>query len=285
MSYIGKILVVMQLVLSICLMAFAAAVSTYQTNWKEVSQKTQAGLDKQRADYATLEQGSKAAADKFNADLKVEQEKAKELAARVSQLGQQVSLLTGDNKQLSEKSAQQLQISTDLADDSNSRQSEVKIVREKLKTALEDRDLQYKAKAALEDKIFEQDTKIERLSTQNRGLLVTNQQYRDVLNSRGLPLEIEEYQKAKNPPPKVEGVVMETKKPKDGGPLLLAISVGENDGLSKGNVMLVYRTGANPKFLGKARILDINADSAVLELTDKSSGLIEKGDYVTTQLN
>ena len=34
MSFIGKILVVMQLVLSICLMAFAAAVSTYQTNWK-----------------------------------------------------------------------------------------------------------------------------------------------------------------------------------------------------------------------------------------------------------
>ena len=284
MSYIGKILVVLQLVLSVCLMAFAAAVSTYQTNWKAKSESVQKQLDDQRASFAKLEQESKAAADKFNVDLKAEQEKAREAGARNSQLTQQVSLLTGENKRLSDEAAQKTQINTDLVDDSIARQNEVKIVREKLKAALEDRDIQYQAKAALEDKIFEQDTKIERLSGQNKTLLVANQQYRDVLNSRGLPLEIEEYQKAKNPPPKVEGVVTETKKPKDGGDLLLSISIGENDGLSKGNIMLVYRTGDKPKYLGRARILSINADTAVCELFEKS-GLVEKGDYVTTKFN
>ena len=193
MSYIGKILVVMQLVLSICLMAFAAAVSTYQTNWKATSEKIQAQLKTQTESYAKLETETKAAADKFNMDLKAEQEKARDAGVRVTQLTQQISLLTGDNKRLSDEAQQKSQINTDLAEDSIARQNEVKILREKLKLALADRDVQYQAKAALEDKIFEQDTKIERLTTQNKGLLVVNQQYRDVLIARGLPQEIEEY--------------------------------------------------------------------------------------------
>ena len=283
MSYIGKILVVLQLVLSICLMAFAAAVSTYQTNWKAVAEKTKTELEKSRSDYAGLEQKSKADLDKFNVDLKAEQEKAKEANARLSQSVQQVTLLTAENKRMSDEAAQTKQINTDLVDDSNSRQNEVKIVRGLLKSALADRDSQFQAKAALEDKIFEQVTDIERLSAQNKDLMVANQQYRDVLIKNQLPFEIEDYLKAKNPPPKVEGVVMETKKPKDGGNLLLSVSIGENDGLSKGNEMMVFRTGTNPKFLGRARILEVHPDSAVCEIVGKASGLVEKGDYVTTK--
>lgn len=283
MSYIGKILVVMQLVLSICLMAFAAAVSTYQTNWKAKSEATQKQLDTQRQEFAKLEQESKAAADKFNADLKVEQEKGRELAAKVSQLTLQVTNLTGDNTRLAAEAAQRSQINTDLADDSTSRQNEVKIVREKLKAALADRDDQYQQKAALEDKIFEQNTKIDRLTTQNTQLLVDNKNYRDVLASRDLPLEIEEYQKAKTPPPKVEGKVLEARKPKEGSQLF-EISVGENDGLSEGHVVFVYRSGDKVKYLGKATIMSVNADSAVCAMAPRSN-LVEKGDHVATKLN
>ena len=284
MSYIGKILVVMQLVLSVCLMAFAGAVSSYQTNWKAKSEAIQKQLDTKNADFAKLDQDAKNAADKFNVDLKAEQEKAREAGARVSQLTQQVSLLNVENKRLAEEAQGIKQINTDLADDSNARQNEVKIVRGLLKSALEDRDKEYKEKAALEDKIFEQDTKIERYTVQNATLMKTNQQYRDVLNTHGLPTEIEEYLKAKTPPPKVDGVVTETKKPKDGGDLLLAISIGANDGLQMGHVLSVYRLGDKRKYLGRARIVDIDADTAVCELFEKS-GLVEKGDNVTTKLN
>ena len=284
MSFIGKILVVMQLVLSICLMAFAAAVSTYQTNWKVKTETVQKTLDKKSDDFNKLDQESKSAADKFNLDLKAEQQKAAAEAAKVSELGKQVNLLIAENKRLSEEGALNSQIKTDLADDSNSRQAEVKLVREKLKLALEDRDKQYTAKAALEDKIFEQDTKIERLSIQNKTLLVNNQQYKDVLASKNLPTEIEEYQKSKTPPPKVFGEVLEARKAKEGGDMLLSISIGENDGLAVNNELFVYRKGANPKFLGKARILSITADTAVCTLFERA-GLVEKGDHVATKIN
>ncbi len=283
MSYIGKILVVMQLVLSVCLMAFAGAVSTAQTNWKKQTEDTKKQLADLQGKFNELEQSSKAAADKFNADLKDQQEKAREANARVSQLTQQVTLLTSENKRMSDEAAQTKQINTDLVDDSNARQNEVKIVRGLLKSALEDRDKEYKAKAALEDKIFEQDTKIDRLSTQNKELLVANQQYRDVLISKGLPFEIEEYLKTKNPPPKVEGEILEVKKSSTAGNVLVAISIGENDGLSKDNELFAYRTGNKPKFLGKVRVLEVHPDSAICELVSKPSGLIEKGDYVTTK--
>lgn len=283
MSYIGKILVVMQLVLSICLMAFAAAVSSYQTNWKAKAEATQTQLTKLQGDKSQVEKEAKDALDKFNADLKAEQQKGLELAAKVSQLGLQVTNLTGDNTRLAAEAAQKTQINTDLADDSVSRQNEVRIVREKLKLAQEDRDKEYKEKAGLEDKIFELNTKIDRLTTQNTQLLVDNKNYRDVLNARGLPLEIEEYQKAKAPPPKVFGEVLEANKPKEGSQLF-EISVGENDGLSVGNVVFVYRSGEKVKYLGKATIMTVNADKAVCAMAPRSN-LVEKGDHVATKLN
>jgi hypothetical protein len=284
MSYIGKILVVMQLVLSICLMAFAAAVSTYQTNWKKKTEDTQKQLDTQRQEHAKLEQESKQAADKFNAALTAEENKSKDLAFKVNDLTTNVTTLKDLNKKLGEENAQRTQIGIDLADDSNSRQSEVKIVREKLKLALEDRDLQYKKNSALEDKIFEQNTKIDRLATQNRLLMVENKNFKDVLSAHNLPTELEEYQRAKVLPPKVEGKVLEARKAKEGGLMLLTISLGENDGLTMGNELTVYRGGANTKYLGRARVLAIQADTAVCELFQRS-GLVEKGDDVSTKLN
>ena len=284
MSFIGKILVVMQLVLSICLMAFAAAVSTYQTNWKLKTETVQKQFDAKSADYGKLALDKKAVEDKFTLDLNTEKQRADTADSKVASLNKDKETLGGENKRLNEEAALRSQLNTDLAEDSNARQAEVKLVREKLKLALEDRDKEYKQKADLEDKIFEQNTKIERLAGQNKTLLATNQQYKDVLNKHDLPLEIEEFQRAKNPPPKVFGEVLEARRSKDGGDMLLSISLGENDGLSKGHVLLVYRKGDSPKFLGYARVLDIQADTAVLTLF-QNSGLVEKGDHVATKLN
>lgn len=284
MSYIGKILVVMQLVLSICLMAFAAAVSSYQTNWKKKSEDIQKQLDTQRQEFAKLEQSNKLATDKFNVEMEAAKVKNGELSAKVSTLTTANDALAGQNKVLADESAKKTQIGIDLAEDSLSRQNEVQLVRTKLKLAYEDRDKEYKAKAALEDKIFEQNTKIDRLSVQNKQLLVDNKGYRDVLASKGLPMELEEFQKAKAVPPKVEGKVLEARKAKDGGSTLLTISLGENDGLIKGNELFVFRRGSSPKFLGKARVLDIKADTAVCDLF-QISGLVEEGDDVATRLN
>lgn len=284
MSFIGKILVVMQLVLSICLMAFAAAVSTYQTNWKAESEKIKKLLDSKTADHDKLAQDKKAVEDKFTLDLNNEKQRADTADSKVANLNKEKDTLAGENKRLNEEAALKAQINTDLVEDSNARQAEVKLVREKYKLALEDRDKEYKQKADLEDKIFEQNTKIERLMAQNKTLLATNQQFKDVLISKGFPTEIEEYQKSKAPPPKVFGEVLEARKSKDGGDMLLSISLGENDGLSKGHVLFVYRKGDSPKFLGKARVLDIQADTAVLTLF-QNSGLVEKGDHVATKLN
>lgn len=284
MSYIGKILVVMQLVLSICLMAFAAAVSTIQTNWKTKSESVQKLLTAEQATTSQLNADLKTARDSYNAKEAALKTTAGELASKVSLLTTEVENLKGTNLALSKEAKQRTQIGIDLADDSIARQNEVKLVRINYKNALEDRDKEYKAKAALEDKIFEQTTEIDRLKNQNKALLVENKGYKDVLVSRGLPQELAEYTKAKVVPPKVEGKVLEARKSTRGGQMLLTISLGENDGLTVGNELFVYRGGANTKYLGKARVLDVQADEAVCELFQRA-GLVEKGDDVSTKLN
>lgn len=283
MSFIGKLLVVMQLVLSICLMAFAAAVSSYQTNWKAKSESVQKQLDQQRADYAKLEQERKNEADQFNKRLLEEQEKARESGVRVTQLTQQVQTLQGEQRRLNEESERKTQINTDLADDSTARQDEAKLLRAKLKLALDDRDKEYKAKADLEDTIFEQSTKIERLTTQTKSLLLENKQFKDVLIAKGLPTEIEEHQKLQAPAEKVEGRVREVRVASNGGDTLIEISLGENDGLRKKHELFIYSLGEQAKFKGKATVLDVTADSAICRVYQKS-GTIEKDDHVTTRL-
>lgn len=284
MSYIGKILVVMQLVLSICLMAFAAAVSSYQTNWKAKAEATQAQLSKAQQDNNDLTQQMQASAAKHDADMKQEKATSGELTSKVAILNAQVTNLSAEAKRRGEELNQKTQISSDLADDSVARQNEVRLVRVNLMNAYRDRDKENTLNAALQDKNFEMQTKLDRLVAQNTQLMKDNQNYRDVLAAKGLPTEIEEYQRVQAPPPKVEGKVLETRKPSKGGDPLLTISLGENDGLVKGNVLLVYRRGTTPKFLGKARVLYVSADQAVCTLFQRS-GLVEKGDDVTTQLN
>ena len=56
MTFVGKILVVFQLVLSICFMAFAGAVFTAQTNWKVKADTAQKDLEKARGEIKVKEE-------------------------------------------------------------------------------------------------------------------------------------------------------------------------------------------------------------------------------------
>jgi chromosome segregation ATPase len=258
-------------------------VASIQNNWKIKSESVQKNLDSANADKSRIEQEAKGAADKHNMDVKGLEEKVAELNAKIAQQTIQINNLEGERKRANEELAQKTQIGSDLADDSVARQSEVALVREKLKKALADRDVQYDRNSSLEDKNFELVTKVDRLTVQNKQLLVDNKNYRDVLRSKALPEEIEEYQKAKAQPPKVFGEVLEARKPKEGSQIF-EISVGENDGLIRGNRVYVYRSGDKTKYLGQAEIVTIKADTAVCQMLPRGN-LVEKGDHVATKLN
>ena len=90
------------------------------------------------------------------------------------------------------------------------------------------------------------------------------------------------------PPPVVEGVVMDARKSARQGTEFVEISLGSDDGLAKGHSLFVYR-GANGgdrgKYLGKIEIVYVTPDKAVGTVVERAkNGVIQKGDNVTSKL-
>lgn len=282
MSFIGKILVVMQLVMSICLMAFAAAVSTYQTNWKVKADGLEKQLAEQRTKFDNLQKTTDDAATKHAVDLKAQTDLAEQAKVKSEQLQREVVTLAQVNDELKKDSAQKQQLQKDLAVDVLNRHEEVKELRAQIKQAREDRDKEFKAKELLETTIYDLTTDISRLNAMTKEQLRLNEQYRRVLIANKLPSEIEEIVKVTAPAPKgLHGKVRDVMKNPDGGDVLIQTSIGENDGLSKNHILKVYR-GSN--FLGRALVITVGADHAVCRMLGTTRGKIEKGDDVATQL-
>jgi hypothetical protein len=86
-----------------------------------------------------------------------------------------------------------------------------------------------------------------------------------------------------NPPAKhVEGVV------KSVGSDVVQISIGSDDGLAMGNTLWVYRLNvkalAQSKYLGRIKIVGLDAKSAIGEPMGKMAGPIQEGDHVYSRI-
>src|SRR5918993_1446904 len=89
MTFVGKVLVVVQLVLAICFMAFAGAVYTAQDNWRQKYDQSQVELKKAQGDANTAVQQ--------------EQQRETEMTAQLQELQQKVALIDGQLKQTSDQ--------------------------------------------------------------------------------------------------------------------------------------------------------------------------------------
>jgi hypothetical protein len=85
---------------------------------------------------------------------------------------------------------------------------------------------------------------------------------------------------AKNPPPEnVEGIIMRT----DPGSGLVVISIGSDSGLQRGHTLEVFRLNPN-KYLGTIQIMDVRPHEAVGKPTMKMLGPIQQGDRVAAKI-
>jgi hypothetical protein len=92
-----------------------------------------------------------------------------------------------------------------------------------------------------------------------------------------------EKDQSSNPPAKhVEGVV------KSVGSDVVQISIGSDDGLAMGNTLWVYRLNvkalAQSKYLGRIKIVGLDAKSAIGEPMGKMAGPIQEGDHVYSRI-
>jgi multidrug efflux pump subunit AcrA (membrane-fusion protein) len=286
MSTVGKVLVVAQVAFSLLLMAFAAGVSSVQTNWKTKYETANTNLTKVNSDLKALhdqldkaetvrkanEKTLKDAADKARGEATAAGDKIKELESQLTQARTELQNTRAEAKIAGEES--------------RARRDEAVSLREINAQLHQKGDELLAQNRQQEDKIvdLEQHTKA-MVETHNQWLkkYATLEKF---IRIKGFNPDPQQLAGLTEPPPIVQGVILDTRKGGRSGTDLVEISEGSDVGLAKGNELYVYRTDeGRGRYLGKIRLSDVGYRTSVGEVVQSTkNGDIRRGDNVTTKL-
>ncbi|HAH47344.1 hypothetical protein [Gimesia sp.] len=290
MSFVGKVLVVVQVVLSVCFMGFAGAVFTAQNNWRNESLKLKdnvASLQKSMNELESEFNNEKTEMTKELNKAQSEAETAK--AANEALLAQTKTLQTQLDTARVERDTSVAQAET-TGEEAKFRRQESdrqRVVNKSLHDTVN--ELRAKIKG-LEDTIFTQSIREKNLVAKHTKVVEELNYLNKIVANLGIDPQDPAIAGMQSPPPAVEGLIINTKKDKRNGTRFVEVSLGSDDGLSKGHQLFVYRFGTEangnrPKYLGKIELVYVDPDKAVGTVIDAAkNGVIEKGDHVNSKL-
>lgn len=285
MTTIGKLLVLIQLVLTLCFMMLAGAVYSRHESWKAKYETTQTRVDELTAETKRLE----AELGKEITDLKKAVTDAqnetdttrKELALQKSNADMKTAELETLKKQLNTQEA----LATIAGDEARFRRDEA-LAQRKINEQLNGNlNTQNARVVQLEDELFNLGVDRRNIVTRYNDLLKENGIFRRVLAANGFETDSKKYSQVQATQEVVFGKVLDTRPAGRGGREMIEVSIGSDDGVREGSVLYVYRTGDRNLFLGTIKLELVKPDKAVgvVELKAKN-GVIERNDYVSTKL-
>lgn len=285
MTFVGKLLVIIQLVLSICFMALAGAVFTRHTQWQEKYQEQvgmtddiQGNWDRERDDLKRIED-SLSEANRQLTD-RVQNETLAKQAAEQERDRLTLDLSTEKTNLNTAESLAQIS-----AAEAENRRDEALLRLEQnsvlnLKVNEQDAIIQQQ-----EDELFNREVEGRTIRNRYNDLLGQTAIYRKVLAANGFDTDPKSYAREIAPTPLVYGEVVETRRSSRTGRELIEISIGSDDGIKQGTTLFVYRTGERSRYLGEIVVELVRPDKAVGVVVNKAkNGVIEAKDYVTTRL-
>lgn len=317
MTFVGKVLVVVQVVLSLCFMAFAGAVYTVQQDWKVAHDKKVTEIQQLQTQLQEKDEQISYLNKDLDATKAIQTDLQSYVSTYLEGQGQEMAASPDDNKWRGQLSLLATDLRTargevaDLKTDVASLDKQLKAEKEKYeKLESENKMVMLEAKeraqeadifkginkdlnnklATTQDELFniknelfnrENDAKI--MDEKQKSLLVQVAYLRDVIRRENID---EQKALAKDePPPVVYGKVLNTKAADRSGPELVEISIGSDDGLSKGHTLYVFSTDGRGKYMGEIELVHVVPDRAVGKVILKSkNGVIQRNDNVTTKL-
>lgn len=286
MTFVGKLLVIIQLVLSICFMVLAGAVFTRHMTWMQTAKDLQVTVDNGIADYARLEAEKNDEVKALKAGLaQVENDAADakaELRLAQNEIENQKILIDTQKTELNTQQA----LASISGDEAKIRREEAlsgRRINEQLNTALNDQNQRVRQ---LEDELFNKEVGAKSLEEKYNVMLKSLATLRKVLVANQLDPDPNKYARKLAPPPLVMGKVLDTKKSGRGtSRQLVEVSIGSDDGLTEGNTLYVFRVGEQNKYLGEIRLTHVTPDRSAGVVVDRAkNGVIEREDHVTTKL-
>ena len=286
MTFVGKLLVIIQLVLSICFMVLAGAVFTRHMTWMQTAQDLQVTVDNGIADYNKLDSEKNKIIKDLEAvvaQVKNDATDAKaELRLAQNEIENQKILIDTQKTELNTQQA----LATISGDEAKIRREEAlsgRRINEQLNTALNNQNQRVRQ---LEDELFNKEVGAKSLEEKYNAMLESLAILRKVLVANRLDPDPNTYARKLALPPLVMGRVLDTKQSGRGtSRQLIEVSIGSDDGVTEGNVLFVYRVGEQNKYLGQIKLELVTPDRAVGVVVERAkNGVIEREDYVTTKL-
>jgi hypothetical protein len=312
MTFVGKILVVVQVVLSVCFIAFAGAVYTVQESWQEAYKKKETELTSEQQKLADAMQRIDLMKKDEAADQVIETDLSQYLAdqrfnelnqhvndegvrrqlrelanqllqkqAEVERLSQQFTAAEAQRAN-AEEQVNRLQIESDFAKrEANERKNEALAYKQVNTTLTADLDQRIAQVEDLREQLFDREKQIEQMVAKQDRLM--EQLAANMRAIRLAGVDVQDVLAKEDGPPIVQGKVMGTRKAD--GLDLVEISLGSDDGLVKGHLLDVFNTDGRGKWLGQVQVFMTTPDKAVcIVQKDTQQGRIREGDYVTTKL-
>jgi len=286
MTFVGKVLVVVNVVLTVCIAMFAAGVFAVQTSWWD-KYKTLAEA-KSNADKANSEQIT--GKDKLIKELDEKWKKARDAGA-TAQSNYDLEKTARDADDAKHKNTiadyeKKVSVYAVLDQDNKAKLKEL----ENLRVALAELHKKLKALSnsvtKLEDDKYGLQRQQKQVAKKYNAMLEILVVARKLLQKNKIKFDPASVAGLEILPDPAEGIVTDVLHGNRNKATLVEVSVGSDDGVTKGLVLHVYRLTDKGKYLGKIRIItEPLADKAFGELIDDAKqGLIKKGDHVAAKL-
>ena len=285
MTFIGKLLVIIQFVLTLCFMALAGAVFTSEANWKATADARQVRIDQDTHDMQVLKEETDKTIKDLENDLKNAKSEAtawnNELQAKIQELELQKTELD----RMKVKVNTQESLATIAGSEATIRRDEA-LLHRRINEGLNQAQNALNAQVSqLEDESFNLKVELKDVADRYNELLRTAGAYRRLLAANGFETDPKKIDRDLSPVPLVQGEVLNAEKGRSGGREYIEVSIGSDDGLSEGATLYVYRSGERAQYLGEIKLTLVHPDKAVGIVVEKAkNGVIERKDHVTTKL-
>lgn len=285
MNVLGKILAFLVLGASIVFMALAGAVYTRHVNWRDRAEKTQQTLDAARAEMTNQTAQFEQERQRLNATTQEQTDRANRFEGLNGSLTAQIQQLTKDVETAKTEATQQRQLADIAGDESESRKAEVqrqRVVNSELQAKVNELTT---SNRQLSDRVFTTERTMASMRETYKRRMNEFAVLQDELRRHELEADPAKIAASEAPPPRVHGIVMDTRAAERGGSEMIEISLGSDDGLAIGHQLHVFSDKDGGKYIGKIVIVSVDVDRAVGKVVDKSrNGVIQAGDNVTSQL-
>ena len=280
-NVVSKILIVANLVFSLCFMCFAGAVYSFQAGWrgKATTAATQLASVELQLDASQKERNDLRTT--LETDLKNETQRANTAEGKVNGLEQNLKQAIGNLANAEKERDKHL---TDLVvaqKEAQARITETNDARAEIKRLRDQNNDAIAVRRGLEDQNLEMEGQLEDAGGREFQFLKEITRLNDLLRLN----HVDPRDPVIGPIPKivekVEGKVDDARKNPSRSAEFVQISVGTDDGVFKKMQMTVYR---GSKFLATIEIIEVYPDKAVgLVLEETRNGTIERDDNVTTK--